>query len=81
MFVVYSIPMDPMNILVVVTGATGLVGANVALRLLDNGFRVRCTKRANSKILPALDARKEIEWVNADLKNRVELTEAFRGAT
>ncbi len=63
---------------IVITGATGLVGANVALAALDAGHTVRCTRRASSRIdhLEGLP----IEWRDADLGDPRALVEALRGA-
>lgn len=62
----------------VITGATGLVGSNLAVALLERGHEVVCTRRANSKIehLGAFP----IEWVNADLGEPEALAKAFQGA-
>lgn len=59
-----------------VTGASGLVGGNLATLLLEQGVKVRATKRGSSKIdhLAHLD----IEWVEAGL-DPAELTRAFQG--
>lgn len=62
----------------VITGATGLVGSNLAIALLEQGHEVVCTRRANSRIehLGAFP----IEWVNADLGEPEALAKAFQGA-
>lgn len=55
-----------------------MVGANLAAVLGAAGHRVRCTRRATSRI----DHLKElaIEWVEADLGDRDALARAFQGA-
>lgn len=63
---------------VAITGATGLLGSNLAVLLVEAGHTVRCTRRATSNVrhlehLP-------IEWVEADLQNEGELVRAFDGA-
>jgi dihydroflavonol-4-reductase len=63
--------------LAVVTGASGLVGGNLAALLLDEGVRVRATKRAGSRIEHL--AHLAIEWVDATL-DAGALTRAFTGA-
>jgi dihydroflavonol-4-reductase len=60
----------------VITGATGLVGSNLAIQLLELGHEVRCTKRGSSKI----DHLKEfpINWVEADINDQESLVKAFK---
>lgn len=64
--------------LAVVTGATGLLGSNLALELLAQGHRVRATRRGTSKV-DFLEGH-AIEWVPGELSDEKALTEAFRGA-
>lgn len=61
----------------IITGATGLVGSNLAIALLEQGHEVRCTARPTSRKghLAAFD----IEWVEADLEDSAALELAFRG--
>jgi dihydroflavonol-4-reductase len=61
-----------------VTGATGLLGANLALELLRRGHSVRATRRASSDVSHL--AGSEIEWVTADLSDPGALARAFAGA-
>jgi dihydroflavonol-4-reductase len=61
---------------VVVTGATGHVGANVCRQLLDSGARVRALCRARR---PSLDGL-EVEVSLGDVLDRASLDAAFRGA-
>ncbi len=62
----------------VLTGATGLLGGNLAIELLNQGHAVRATKRSSSRIdhLSAFD----IEWVDASLGGTDSLRAAFDGA-
>jgi dihydroflavonol-4-reductase len=60
-----------------ITGVSGLLGGNLAARLLADGHSVRATKRASTKTAH-LDAF-AIEWATADLDDVGALTEAFRG--
>lgn len=62
----------------VITGATGLLGANLAIELLRQGHAVRCTRRGQSRVdhLSAFP----IEWVEADLGDTGALARAFAGA-
>jgi dihydroflavonol-4-reductase len=66
-----------MSALAGITGATGLLGANLAQALLDAGHRVRATRRGTSRAdhLRGLD----IEWVDADLGSPALLARAFHG--
>lgn len=60
-----------------ITGASGLLGANLAIELLRQGVAVRCTRRGQSVVdhLAAFP----IEWVTADLDDRAGLQAAFTG--
>lgn len=64
--------------LAVITGASGLLGGNLAAALRAERVHVRATRRPSTKIdhLAHLD----IEWVHADLDDRAGLTRAFTGA-
>ena len=66
---------------VLVTGATGFIGANLVRRLLERGDRVRCLIRKPNLCLEGLD----VELVTAPLGDRPEeiaaLREAVRGCT
>jgi dihydroflavonol-4-reductase len=61
-----------------ITGASGLVGGNLADALLRDGHRVVATKRASSKIEHL--AHLKIEWRDADLSDVDALARAFEGA-
>lgn len=68
--------------MILVTGATGFLGAEVALQLVQKGERVRCTKRASSAIRKELQPYAgAIEWVNADMLDIAALEDAFEGVT
>lgn len=68
--------------MILVTGATGFLGSEVAKQLVAQGKRIRCTKRQSSKI-PALliSIQNNIEWVDADLLNASALEDALQGVT
>lgn len=61
-----------------ITGASGLVGANLAIELIKLGHQVVCTKRraSNVKHLSSFP----IEWVEADLSNQKALSQAMKGS-
>lgn len=62
----------------VVTGASGLLGSNLAIELLRQGHSVRATRRANSRVAH-LEAF-AIDWCDADLGDEPALARAFEGA-
>ncbi|ADY54092.1 NAD-dependent epimerase/dehydratase [Pseudopedobacter saltans DSM 12145] len=68
--------------MILITGATGFLGAELARQLVEAGHQVRCTKRENSTIPKILLSYKsEIEWVNADVLDLSDLEDAFSGVT
>src|SRR5688500_3019242 len=67
--------MRPM--LAAITGASGLLGANLAEILLREGHRVRATRRATTRADHVSDLA--IEWVEGDLSSVADLTAAFQG--
>jgi dihydroflavonol-4-reductase len=64
--------------LAVITGASGLVGGNLAALLIAAGHTVRATRRGTTQVAHLDDLA--IEWVSADLDDVAGLTAAFRGA-
>ncbi len=64
--------------LAVITGASGLLGGNLAEVLLAAGHRVRATRRGSTRVDHLADLA--IEWADADLGDAGKLTTAFRGA-
>ena len=63
---------------VAITGASGLLGSNLAVELLRAGHRVVATRRAGSKVAHLDDL--SIEWREADLGSSEALARAFAGA-
>ncbi len=61
---------------VVVTGATGHVGANLVRTLLERGRKVRALVRDEARALDGLD----VEQVTGDVRDRESLDRAFEGA-
>jgi len=68
--------------MILVTGATGFLGAELARQLALQGNRIRCTKRGSSIIPPMLSPFKgQIEWVDADIMDFFALDDALMGVT
>ena len=76
--------------MILLTGATGLVGSHLLYALLLRGEKVRATKRATSNLNDvslafsfygpaAQNLLDSVEWVNADLLNPAEVDELFVG--
>lgn len=68
--------------MILVTGATGFLGAEVALLLTKQGRRIRCTKRISS-VIPSIlvPFQNLIEWVDADMMDIYALEDALIGIT
>jgi dihydroflavonol-4-reductase len=64
-----------------ITGATGLLGANIAAEAVARGDEVVCTRRAGSSLdaIADLDAAGAIRWVEAPLSDSEALARAFDG--
>ena len=62
---------------ITLTGATGHIGANMTLALVDKGFQVKaiCRKPEKMKVLGDLD----IDIVKADVLDKAALVRAFKG--
>ncbi|MDN3580241.1 NAD-dependent epimerase/dehydratase family protein [Mucilaginibacter flavus] len=68
--------------MILVTGATGFLGAELAKLLVTGGNNIRCTKRVTSAIPALLTPFKDkIEWVDADLLDVFALEDALDGVT
>lgn len=74
--------------MILVTGATGLVGAHLVLTLLQKGEKVRATYRTLSAIQKTKNLFKtfgqlylfeDIEWIEADITDIPALENAFKG--
>lgn len=67
--------------MILVTGATGFLGAELIHQLNQQGIKTRALKRHNS-ILPELVRNLPlVEWVTADINDPATLEEAFEGIT
>lgn len=68
--------------MILVTGATGFLGSELAMQLVQAGNNIRCTKRTGSTIPLILSSyEKQIDWVNADMLDIFALEDAFEGVT
>lgn len=62
--------------MILVTGATGLVGSHLLRRLVLSGQKVRATYRSS---IPSSDISSQVEWVKADILDIMALEEAMQG--
>ena len=66
--------------MILVTGATGFLGAELVEQLLQKETKIRCIKREKSKIPGKLSAYQDkIDWVIADILNLSDLEDAMIG--
>lgn len=63
---------------IVITGASGLLGGNLAAELVARGHDVGATRRAGTKVAHLDDLR--LRWLDADLASADALVRAFEGA-
>ena len=68
--------------MILVTGATGFLGAELVVQLLQKEHKIKCIKRASSvipqKLIPFND---KIEWLIADVLDYSDLDDAFEGVS
>jgi len=65
--------------MILLTGATGIVGHFIAQYLLEDGNKIRALKRSDSDISRLAQWQEQIEWVDADLDDLTALQKAFEG--
>jgi nucleoside-diphosphate-sugar epimerase len=52
---------------ILLTGATGFIGSNIARILLDNDFEIYATYRSSSSFEKCIEFKKEIFWISTDI--------------
>lgn len=67
--------------LVLVTGATGFVGAYLIRLLLKEGWKVRALRRQHSNMALVADIASQVDWREADVTDLGALEDAFEGVT
>ncbi|MEN8247787.1 MAG: SDR family NAD(P)-dependent oxidoreductase [Bacteroidota bacterium] len=65
--------------MILVTGASGIVGHSVAETLVNSGHKVRALKRKNSNISRLSHIQDKIEWFESDVLDIASLSKAFDG--
>ncbi|WP_379963363.1 NAD-dependent epimerase/dehydratase family protein [Epilithonimonas sp. UC225_85] len=76
--------------MILITGATGILGRVIALKLLKKGYKVRATKRISSNLEDVRTSYRfytdqpdfyfnQIEWVNVDFDDLISLEDALDG--
>ncbi len=67
--------------MILVTGASGIVGAQLIRTLVDDQKEVKAIKRGSSDTSWTNDINNKVEWVEADLLDLYALEKAFDGIT
>ena len=77
--------------MILLTGATGLVGSHVLFSLTSKGYKVRATKRNTSDLthverlfayyagVKGIELMEMVEWIDADLEDYFSIEEALDG--
>ena len=69
--------------MILVTGASGILGRKIIETLSHKGHKVKAQKRASSKIdgLNSLMGDSNIEWIDCDILDFVAMEKAFENVT
>jgi dihydroflavonol-4-reductase len=67
------------NEMILITGATGFLGAELTRQLIGKGLKVRALKRESSSIPVLLQNNPLVEWFVADINEFSDLEDAFEG--
>ena len=62
--------------MILVTGATGLLGSHLVRQLVKEGKNVRALYRTH---IPTMEGGDQVDWVKGDILDIVSLEEAMRG--
>ena len=62
--------------MILITGASGLVGSHLLTQLVRNGKKVRAIYRS---VIPDIDGADKVEWMAADILDVVTLEEVMQG--
>jgi dihydroflavonol-4-reductase len=65
--------------MILVTGATGFLGAELIYQLTNQNLKVRALKRTNSTIPELIKNNQLVEWFVADINDPETLADAFEG--
>lgn len=67
--------------MILVTGATGFLGAELVSQLTGQNLQVRAVRRSSSVVPSLLQNNPLVQWHIADINETESLTEAFEGVT
>jgi dihydroflavonol-4-reductase len=67
--------------MILVTGATGFLGAELIHQLTAQNLKIRALKRSTSKIPDLLKNNQLIDWAEADINDSEDLADAFENIT
>lgn len=67
--------------MILVTGATGFLGAELIHQLTAQNLKIRALKRSTSKIPNLLKDNQLVEWVEADINDSEDLAAVFENIT
>ncbi|WPP53165.1 NAD-dependent epimerase/dehydratase family protein [Catalinimonas niigatensis] len=65
--------------MVLVTGATGLIGSYICRKLIASGYVIKALKREYSDLKLVQDIQHQITWINGDLLHLSEMSEYLQG--
>ncbi len=67
--------------MILVTGATGIIGAQILRELVRDNKSVKAIKRASSDTSWTRDINDSVEWIISDVLDIINLDKAFEGVT